>query len=230
MKPGDIISHSQMCHAEGGYMLQKGMNYRIRGIQTVILMSVRSNAPYADQVQENGTVLIYEGHNAKRQRGVIDSPADHNQPRCLPSGRLTENGLFENTVKAYKDGAKPERIKVYEKIKPGIWVYNGFFDLINSREEKSGTRTVFKFKLKLAENQELGETPQNELEHSRMIPSHVKLEVWKRDGGKCVDCGSADNLHYDHDLPFSKGGTSLSAKNIRLLCMRHNLQKSNKIE
>lgn len=63
-----------------------------------------------------------------------------------------------------------------------------------------------------------------------MIPSHVKLEVWKRDGGKCVTCGSSDNLHYDHILPFSKGGSSLLASNIQLLCARHNLEKSDKIE
>jgi hypothetical protein len=38
----------------------------------------------------------------------------------------------------------------------------------------------------------------------------VKLAVWKRDKGSCVLCGSTKNLHFDHILPFSKGGTSLS--------------------
>lgn len=37
------------------------------------------------------------------------------------------------------------------------------------------------------------------------------------------------NLHFDHDLPFSKGGISLTAKNVRLLCMKHNLEKSDAI-
>src|SRR3989339_628268 len=41
---------------------------------------------------------------------------------------------------------------------------------------------------------------------------------------------AAKNLHFDHDLPFSKGGTSLTAKNIRLLCAKCNLSKSDKIE
>jgi 5-methylcytosine-specific restriction endonuclease McrA len=58
----------------------------------------------------------------------------------------------------------------------------------------------------------------------------VKLEVWKRDKGKCIQCGSTDNLHFDHILPFSKGGTSLTAENIQLLCARHNLQKRDKIQ
>ena len=69
-----------------------------------------------------------------------------------------------------------------------------------------------------------------DLDHNRMIPTSVKLEVWKRDKGQCVSCGSMDNLHFDHILPYSKGGTSLKAENIQLLCARHNLQKSAKIQ
>ena len=53
--------------------------------------------------------------------------------------------------------------------------------------------------------------------------------IFKRDKGQCVECGSKDHLHFDHILPFSKGGTSKDKKNIRLLCRRHNLKKSNKV-
>jgi 5-methylcytosine-specific restriction endonuclease McrA len=63
-----------------------------------------------------------------------------------------------------------------------------------------------------------------------MIPPSVKLEVWKRDKGKCVKCGSTDNLHFDHIIPFSKGGSSLVAENIQILCARHNISKRDKIE
>ncbi|MGD0651653.1 MAG: HNH endonuclease [Verrucomicrobiia bacterium] len=65
--------------------------------------------------------------------------------------------------------------------------------------------------------------------HTRLITTHVKVEVWQRDGGKCVECGRTDNLHYDHDIPFSKGGSSLTAENVRLFCAKHNLSKSDKI-
>ncbi len=37
------------------------------------------------------------------------------------------------------------------------------------------------------------------------------------------------NLHFDHDIPFSKGGSSLTTANVRLLCAKHNLEKSDKI-
>jgi hypothetical protein len=39
----------------------------------------------------------------------------------------------------------------------------------------------------------------------------------------------ADELHFDHILPFSKGGTSLTGENVQLLCSRHNLLKRDSI-
>ncbi|MGA1875500.1 MAG: HNH endonuclease, partial [bacterium] len=70
----------------------------------------------------------------------------------------------------------------------------------------------------------------HDLPHRRLIPTWIKVAVWKRDSGKCVICGSKDNLHFDHILPFSRGGASITPENVQLLCMRHNLQKSNKIK
>ena len=120
---------------------------------------------------------------------------------------------------------------VYEKIKTGIWVYAGVFELIDAWKEKHLRRNVFKFKLRVCSDEWSTEQSQQfSLEHARLIPTAVKIEVWKRDKGKCVLCGSTENLHFDHDLPFSKGGTSLLAKNIQLLCAKHNLQKHDKIQ
>lgn len=62
-----------------------------------------------------------------------------------------------------------------------------------------------------------------------VIPTHVKLEVWKRDDGRCVVCGATDELHFDHVVPFSKGGTSSIAGNVQLMCARHNLEKRDRI-
>ncbi len=64
----------------------------------------------------------------------------------------------------------------------------------------------------------------------RIVPTEVKLEVWKRDQGKCAVCGAEDELHFDHIIPYSRGGTSLHADNIQILCARHNIAKRDKIE
>jgi 5-methylcytosine-specific restriction endonuclease McrA len=63
----------------------------------------------------------------------------------------------------------------------------------------------------------------------RLIPTEVKLAVLKRDKMRCVQCGATNNLHFDHILPWSKGGSSTKVENIQLLCQRHNLEKSAKI-
>ena len=60
------------------------------------------------------------------------------------------------------------------------------------------------------------------------IPEDVRFEVWRRDGGKCVICGSQKNLEFDHIIPFSKGGSS-TARNLQLLCQDCNRHKSDKI-
>jgi hypothetical protein len=53
--------------------------------------------------------------------------------------------------------------------------------------------------------------------HSRVISQDVKIKVSVRDGGKCRNCGSNEDLHFDHVIPWSKGGTN-TVNNIQLLC------------
>ncbi len=104
------------------------------------------------------------------------------------------------------------------------------FHLVDSWSELDENRRVFKFKLIAVEDEEdLISTPVSTPVRRRVIPTAVKLAVWKRDGGKCVECGADDELHFDHDLPWSKGGTSITEANVQLLCARHNLQKSDQI-
>jgi holliday junction DNA helicase RuvB len=66
-------------------------------------------------------------------------------------------------------------------------------------------------------------------ENRTAIPPEVRREVWRRDGGKCVKCGSRVNLEYDHIIPVSKGGSN-TARNIELLCEKHNREKRDSIQ
>ena len=219
-----------MCRREGA-SLQQGMNFGLGGTHSVILMSVQPNAPYHDRVEADGTVLVYEGHNVPRGERT-QNPRAVDQPRHTHSGRLTQNGRFEEAAVAYKKGKRrPERVRVYEKLRAGIWSYNGMFHLVDAWTERDSLRQVFKFRLEAVEGEEDFTIPVPlEAERRRIIPTAVKLAVWKRDAGRCVRCGATDELHFDHDLPFSRGGTSLTEANVQLLCARHNLTKGARLE
>jgi hypothetical protein len=60
------------------------------------------------------------------------------------------------------------------------------------------------------------------------IPKRVKMYVWQRDRGRCVECSSKEKLEYDHIIPLSKGGSN-TERNIQLLCERCNRSKGSNI-
>ncbi len=66
----------------------------------------------------------------------------------------------------------------------------------------------------------------------RRIPRDVTLKVFRRDNQVCQLCHRfipINELHYDHIIPWSKGGSS-NEDNIRLLCSKCNLERNNKFE
>jgi len=170
----------------------------------------------------------YEGHDAPKSLDYDKKNID--QPAYTKTGRPTENGKFLKAVDDYKnfhrDAAK---IQVYRKIKPGVWVDMGFYDLVDGYQRHDGKRNVFKYLLKPVYDFDIDSVDFQDIVHDRQIPGDVQRQVYERDGGKCTQCGSLENLHFDHIIPFSKGGSSKVASNIQLLCAKHNLKKGAKI-
>lgn len=67
------------------------------------------------------------------------------------------------------------------------------------------------------------------LRSSRYVPRAVRRAVWARDGARCAfvaedgrRCECRRGLEMDHIVPFSVGGSSGEAGNLRLLCREHN--------
>lgn len=65
------------------------------------------------------------------------------------------------------------------------------------------------------------------------ISDSLRYDILKRDSFKCTICGASKNegarLHVDHILPIAKGGKSVPG-NLRTLCERCNIGKSDKLE
>lgn len=226
-----IISYREMCNIESQEQLQRGMNFEIGGNYSVILMSGKNNSPYADRISEDGLTIYYEGHDLPG-----DKLKEYDQPSTYPTGKMTQNGLFKNAIDIGKRNENYPLVRVYEKLKMGIWNYRGLFELREYQYRNTGRRKVYEFTLSITDQDIKIAKQYNEsltkinIEQTRQIPGKVKLSVFKRDAGECVKCGSKHNLHFDHILPYSLGGTSLNEDNIQLLCAHHNLEKSAKLD
>ena len=226
----NIISYREMCEYENVQTLQRGMNFRLNFGYSVILMSRKNNAIYKDLILEDWITIIYQWHDQPKVWWIDTIFLD--QKEFTKNWTLTENWKFISAIKKYKDWLSSfEKVKVYEKIHSWVWSFKWFFDLINYKVESDWNRFIYLYELKLSKFQDLNiQNREIDLSHNRLISSQIKKDVWKRDKGECVICWVKKNLHFDHDLPFSKWWTSLSSKNIKLLCMKCNLKKSNKIE
>jgi hypothetical protein len=88
----EVISYLDMCGREGT-SLQRGMNFGLRDDYSVLLMSVRPGAPYQDRLEDDGTTLIYEGHDESRS-DAVPRPKAVDQPYRTTYGTLTQNGRF----------------------------------------------------------------------------------------------------------------------------------------
>lgn len=143
--------------------------------------------------------------------------------------------LFEDIQMAIqRSDNEPVNLDFYGH--PEDWIYKGY------RYEVSGEYSADQFRLLIMEEfdkerryferlKRKFESPDS-TESARTrprIPEQVRIQVWRRDGGKCARCGSRDRLEYDHIVPISRGGSN-TTRNIELLCESCNRSKSDKIE
>jgi 5-methylcytosine-specific restriction endonuclease McrA len=52
--------------------------------------------------------------------------------------------------------------------------------------------------------------------------------VFRRDGGRCVECGSDFDIQYDHVIPVALGGAN-TVENLQILCAPCNQRKGGRL-
>jgi hypothetical protein len=151
---------------------------------------------------------------------------------------ITEEDLFKNLEHVWVAlGGQPGRrdmIKPNSKYserpylnKYGTWrkALEAFIGHINI--DKKPTPSI-------VENEVFIEKKDTSLKHQtkRDISERLKVKVLIRDGNKCRLCGktvTGDDIHFDHIMPWSKGGETVF-ENIQVLCAPHNLAKGDYYE
>lgn len=114
----------------------------------------------------------------------------------------------------------PEEVEELDKIRDLL------ADQLSQSQVREAHRRADEEVRTIAANQQDSSEDEND---RKPIPAEVRREVWRRDGGACVKCGSRRNLEYDHIVPVSKGGSN-TARNIELLCETCNRSKSDSIQ
>lgn len=147
--------------------------------------------------------------------------------------------IYSNYVSCISQVNKePMKLKKYdgrEYLNENEWVFKGYVYEVN------GFYSDDEIKLLILEdfdkergyfeklNAKFNQTASTNTTYERLrIPESVRVEVWRRDSGKCARCGSREKLEYDHIVPISKGGNN-TTRNIELLCEKCNRSKSNNV-
>lgn len=87
---------------------------------------------------------------------------------------------------------------------------------------------LFSFLSQVVEPTFSGEPDPEGTRPSRYITAEVRRDVWRRDRGRCVECGSRERLEFDHVIAVANGGSN-TARNVQVLCEDCNRRKSDKI-
>lgn len=91
--------------------------------------------------------------------------------------------------------------------------------------EINNERTAGKYECLFCNKTTIHRSHQNPAKRRReAITESVRVAIMSRAGQCCEICGSDQNLHIDHVVPFSKGGSN-DMKNLQLLCRDCNLRK-----
>jgi hypothetical protein len=180
--------------------------------------------------------LFISAIKPKQEKTEQDGEKKYDESAIKPKQVETEQDGEKKYDEAI-DGLKEHAIKMFEQFKIPKNQKRTFLKVLldeeSTMDEETKKKTIrdIEERIKVHELAEILTQQDDEdiSNNSRSVPTHVRDEVWRRDEGKCVKCGSRENLEFDHIIPVSKGGSN-TARNIELLCEKCNRSKSAKIK
>ena len=169
-------------------------------------------------------------------------------------GRYPDGMLFEDTICTFNEKEHIEYFEmqlekpiclIRDDSSNTQWAYKGFVVTAEEKEKDIGiprpeyrrlsqeekaqqvmeaVTTQEKRGQKLSKLSSL-ENPMSKAAKRQPISDEVRMFVWQRDKGRCVQCGSNEKLVFDHIIPAAKGGSN-TGRNLQLLCELCNRTKS----
>ena len=162
-------------------------------------------APSETPVSRFGAALITVARAIERLSEILQQPALHTTAYDHPAASPTESAVPTQPVPTQQASAEPGQ--------PIKTVANG----TRPRGHEPLMTTPSHIPPPVGERAK------------RSISQDVKIAVSARDGGRCRQCGSTQQLHFDHVIPISRGGANTVA-NIQLLCGACNRAKGAKLK
>lgn len=142
----------------------------------------------------------------------------------IPTRRTSVSNSYDDQSIEFFNLQKIKPMPMLTLVPPGLWAFGG--SVVRCHPTAEGTIDPERLALLIeccVDSFTNSEHPSTEIIR-KSIPRNVKLFVWQRDQGRCVECGSQANLEFDHVIPVIKGGSS-TERNIRLLCESCNCRK-----
>ena len=181
------------------------------GVREMIVFNITRGREYSEEVK-NAFISI--------PKDICDSNKKNYKKCCK-----TEEKLFDNLIKSPQTSIRINVTLRYVSRKGKVDVsknesfdYTALNRILDSVSTKRVDRATYE-RLAVAER--------------AMLSDEMRYDVLRRDGFRCVLCGMSAKdgaiLHVDHIIPVSKGGKS-ELSNLRTLCEKCNIGKSNKIE
>jgi hypothetical protein len=136
-------------------------------------------------------------------------------------------------VRAAQQAQAAEPVQVWRDGRRNLWQFmDGFYWDDEGLDAEDVKALVLQRKRRLEQKLQSARSLMRAEEDGRPTRTPVSTElrraVFERDGGRCVECGGAFDIQYDHILPVAHGGAT-TLQNLQILCAECNRRKSDSI-